>query len=321
VLFRFPDRFDLKSGQSMMLPFVSREVPMERVSLYQPETHPTHPLAAVEIQNDGDTGLPPGVLTLYEESALLKGTSFVGDAQIPVMGQGEKRMVSYALDSKTTIARSDKSETTQDRVTIEAGILHVSVRNRMETDYSVKAPEKEDRVVVIEHPKLDNYQLVTPDPKDVEVSNNRYRVRVSLKAGEKKTVPVIVESQNWQSYSIDGMATSQLDAFAGGTGKLDDDTRKLFEKLAAKRREMDAIDQKVYALDLQRSTIFEDQNRVRENLRSLNGKSDVQQRYLDKLNAQEDQISKIDAEKQKLQDDKQAKLTELKAMVADVKVK
>jgi hypothetical protein len=76
VLFRFPDRFDLKSGQSMMVPFVSREVPMERVSLYQPETHPTHPLAAVEIRNDGDSGLPPGVLTLYEESALLKGTSF-----------------------------------------------------------------------------------------------------------------------------------------------------------------------------------------------------------------------------------------------------
>src|SRR5262249_41035984 len=38
VLFRFPDRFDLKAGQSMMLPFVSRDVPMERVSLYQPET-------------------------------------------------------------------------------------------------------------------------------------------------------------------------------------------------------------------------------------------------------------------------------------------
>src|SRR5262249_52991273 len=30
VLFRFPDRFSLKSGQSMMLPFVSREVPMSR---------------------------------------------------------------------------------------------------------------------------------------------------------------------------------------------------------------------------------------------------------------------------------------------------
>ncbi|TAL29666.1 MAG: DUF4139 domain-containing protein, partial [Alphaproteobacteria bacterium] len=113
VLFRFPDHFDLKSGQSMMVPFVSREVPMERVSLYQPETHPTHPLAAVEIKNDGESGLPPGVLTLYEESELLKGTSFVGDAQLPVVGQGDKRLVSYALDSKTSIDRADKSASVQ----------------------------------------------------------------------------------------------------------------------------------------------------------------------------------------------------------------
>jgi len=320
VLFRFPDRFDLKSGQSMMLPFLSREVPMERVSLYQPETHPTHPLAAVEIQNDGETGLPPGVLTLYEESQLLKGTSFVGDAQVPVMGQGEKRMISYALDSKTTISRADKNESTQDRITISGGVLHVAVKTRLETDYTIKAPEKEDRTVVLEHPKLDNYQMVTPDPKEVEVSNNHYRVRVDLKAGEKKTIPVIVESQLWQSYGIEGMSTDQLLAYAGGTGKLDAATRKTFEALAAKRREMDAIDQKIYALDQQRSTIFEDQNRVRENLRALNGRSDIQQRYQDKLNQQEDQIAKIDADKLKLNEDKQAKLAELKEMIADIKV-
>lgn len=320
VLFRFPDRFDLKSGQSMMLPFLSREVPMERVSLYQPETHPTHPLAAVEIQNDGETGLPPGVLTLYEESQLLKGTSFVGDAQVPVMGQGEKRMISYALDSKTTISRADKNESTQDRITISAGVLHVSVKTRLETDYTIKAPEREDRTIVLEHPKLDNYQMVKPDPKDVEVSNNRYRVRVALNAGEKKTVPVIVESQLWQSYGIEGMSTDQLLAYAGGTGKLDAETRKTFEALAAKRREMDAIDQKIYALDQQRTVIFEDQSRVRQNLQALNGRSDIQQRYQDKLNQQEDQIAKIDADKQKLNEDKQAKLTELKKMIADMKV-
>ena len=320
VLFRFPDRFDLKSGQSMMLPFLSREVPMERVSLYQPETHPTHPLAAVEIQNDGDSGLPPGVLTLYEESALLKGTTFVGDAQVPVMGQGEKRMVSYALDSKTTISRTDKSASSEDRMTIAGGIMRVAVKTRMETTYTVKAPAKEDRTVILEHPKMGDYQIVTPDPKDVEVSGERYRIRVDLKAGEVKIVPVVLENKAWQAYSIDGMAANQLDAYATTAGKLDDATRKVFEKLAAKRREIDALDQKSYALDNQRNVIFEDQARVRENLKSLNGKSDVQQRYLEKLNTQEDQIGKIDAEKQKLADTRASLQAELIAMINDIKV-
>jgi hypothetical protein len=321
VLFRFPDHFDLKSGQSMMVPFVSREVPMERISLYQPETHPTHPLAAVEIKNDGESGLPPGVLTLYEESDLLKGTSFVGDAQLPVTGQGEKRLVSYALDSKTSIDRADKSASVQDKIAIESGIMRISFRSRNETNYTVKAPEKEARVVILEHPRMGaDYQIVTPDPKDVEVTADHYRIRVELKAGEKKVVPIVLENQLWQSYSLSGMGTEQLAAYATTQGKLDAETRKVFQKLADKRREMDALDQRGYALDNERQNIFSDQERVRENLKSLTAKSEVQQKYLDKLNDQEDQIEKIDKEKQKIAQERQERQNELSAMIAEIKI-
>lgn len=321
VLFRFPDQFDLKSGQSMMVPFVSREVPMERISLYQPETHPTHPLAAVEIKNDGDSGLPPGVLTLYEESALLKGTSFVGDAQLPVVSQGEKRLVSYALDSKTSIDRADKSTSVQDKIAIESGIMRISFRSRNETAYTVKAPEKEGRVVILEHPRLGaDYQIVTPDPKDIEVTANHYRIRVELKPGEKKVVPVVLENQLWQSYSLSGMGTDQLAAYATSQGKLDAETRNVFQKLAEKRREMDALDQRGYALDNERQAIFNDQQRVRENLKSLTAKSEVQQKYLDKLNDQEDQIEKIDKEKQKIAEERRERQKELNAMIAEIRI-
>jgi hypothetical protein len=320
VLFRFPDHFDLRSGQSMMVPFVSREVPMERVSLFQPETHPTHPLAAVDIKNDGDSGLPPGVLTLYEESALLKGTDFVGDAQLPVIGQGEKRLVSYALDSKTTIDRQEKSASSEDKVAISQGVLRISMRTRAETDYTVKAPEKEDRVVILEHPRMGDYQLVTPDPKDVEVTPDHYRIRVELKAGAKKTVPVVLETQTWQTYALTDMGTEQLTAYATTQGRLSAEDRKIFAKLADKRREIDAIDQKNARLDTERQRLFQDQQRVRENLRVLSGRSELQQKYLDKFNSQEDRIDKIDAEKQSLADGRQQKQDELNKMIADINI-
>lgn len=320
VLFRFPDRIDLKSGQSMMVPFVSRDIPMERVSLYQPETHATHPLAAVEIRNDGDTGLPPGVLTLYEESALLKGTAFVGDAQLPVVGPGEKRLVSYALDSKTAVKREDKSSSTEDKITISQGVIRTAVKQRTEAVYTIKAPEKEDRTVIIEHPRLYNYELAKPDPKDVEVTATHYRVKVPVKAGEKKTFPVVLESLQWQSWSIDGMATDQLLAYARSRGNLDEETRKAFAKLADMRREMDAIDRQVYALDQERGRIFEDQNRVRENLKSLDGKSDIQQKYLKKLEEQEDRIQSIDKEKEKLAAARRKKMAAMQEEIRDIKV-
>lgn len=320
VLFRFPDRFDLKSGQSMMLPFLSREVPMERVSLYQPETHPTHPLAAVEIKNDGDTGLPPGVLTLYEESDLLKGTAFVGDAQLAVLPQGDKRMVSYALDSKTTIDRSDKSNATEGQIAVENGILRIAVKNIAETTYTVKAPPKEARTVVIEHPKMYDYQLVTPDPKTTEVSGERYRIRVEVKAGDKAIVPVRLENTAWQSYSLDSLNADYLMTFAGRRGQLDADARKSFETLAAKRREMEAIDIKINALDQRRNQIFNDQQRIRENLQSLTEKSEVKQKYLNKLNEQEDKIAGIDTEKEALAAARILKQQELAELIAKIKI-
>ncbi len=318
VLFRFPDRFSLKSGQSMMLPFVSREVPMQRVALYQPDTHPRHPLAAVELTNDGETGLPPGVLTLYEESQMLSGTSFVGDANLAVVPRGDKRMVSYALDSKTTIDRDQKNQSSEGRISVSQGIMRTAMTTRFETVYTIKAPEKEDRTVVIEHPRMGDYQLVSPDPKDVEVTDTHYRVRVPVKAGEKKTFNVTLENQGWQSYAITGFSTAQLVAYATDRGKLDGDARKAFARMAAVRRKMDDIDQQSRELERQRNVIFQDQQRVRENLKSLSGASDVQQRYLRKLNEQEDQISKLDAARDEMVNQRRQQEEVLAKLIAEL---
>lgn len=321
VLFRFPDRISLKSGQSMMLPFISRDVPMSRISLYQPETHPTHPLAAVEIKNDGETGLPPGVLTLYEQSELVKGPAFVGDAQLPAVAAGDKRLISYALDSKTSIARADKTDTTQGRVSISQGVMKTAVTTRAETTYTIKAPPKEDREIVIEHPKRGDFKLVTPDPKDVEVTDSHYRLRVWVKAGETKVFPVVTENDSWQTYSIEGMPTDMLIAYAASSrGDLDAATRKVFEQMASLRRDMDAIDQKIMQLDQQRQTIFEDQERVRENLKSLTGKSDVQKKYLEKLEDQEDSIGKIDTTRRQLTEQRASKQAELQKLALNIKL-
>jgi hypothetical protein len=319
VLFRFPERLSLKSGQSMLLPFVSRDVPMERVSLYQPDTNPRHPLAAVEIKNDGETSLPPGVLTLYEDSKLLKGSSFAGDAQLPELGQGEKRLVSYALDSKTTIDREDKSISTEGEMTAERGVIRVAVKNRAETTYTIKAPAREGRTVIIEHPRSNDYKLVEPDPQAVEVTETHYRIKTTVKAGETRPLHVVLESTAWQSYSVDTLSAEQLDAYAGGYGNLAPETRKQFESIAVLRRELDGIDQKISAVEEQRQAIFQDQGRVRENLKSLGVKSEVQQKYLDKLNAQEDQVAQLDKQKQALSEQRRDKLTALQEKIAALK--
>lgn len=321
VLFHFPDRLTLDAGQSMLLPFLSQQMAMSRVDIYQPDTQAQHPLAAVELVNAGDSGLPPGILTLYEDSDSLKGTAYIGDAKLPALAAGEKRLVSYALDSKTSVDRRVDSDSTQGRITISGGVLNVQMKLREKTTYTVKVPPKEPRRVIIEHARRGDFTLVSPDPKEVEVTEGYYRLPLDLKAGEEKTLPVVLERTLWQQSAIIGMPLSDLLAYAGGRGELDRETRALFKELADARREMDILDAQIARLSQERDAIFADQARVRENLQSLNGTSDIQQRYLKKLDDQESQLGDIDAKLSKLRDDRAAKEAALKAKIADIEVK
>ncbi len=317
VLFHFPDKLSLQAGQSMMLPFVSRNVPMKRISLYQPETNARHPLASVEITNNGGSSLPPGILTLYAENPLLKGIDFVGDAQLSTLNKDEKRIVSYALDTKTTIDRVQKTTSTEGAMTASQGVIRTAVVYRAETDYTIKAPKDAPRTVVIEKSRMDgDYKLVEPDPKTVEVTAQNYRITVPVKAGATKTLRVVLENRVWESYGINSMSDDQLMAYASGNNGLSRATRKAFVEIAGLRRALDDINQKIDLVSSRRNEIFQDQARIRENLRSLTGKSAIRQKYLDELDAQETRINKLAQEKQDLVQQRQAKRAELQGKIA-----
>ena len=74
----------------------------------------------MRLANDGETGLPPGVLTLYErgDGAL----TYVGDARMGPVAGGQQRLLSFAVDTKVTIERQAASAQT-----IATGIISGSV--------------------------------------------------------------------------------------------------------------------------------------------------------------------------------------------------
>src|SRR5690606_32021944 len=101
-LFRVPEPVTVASGYSLLVPVVDRTVPADLVALYQQQIHATHPLASVHLTNDGETGLPPGILTLYERDAA-GSVSYIGDARLGALPAGESRLLSFAVDQKVTV--------------------------------------------------------------------------------------------------------------------------------------------------------------------------------------------------------------------------
>ena len=320
ILFRFPKTFDLAAGHSLMLPFVSRELPIEHVWLYQPETHATHPLAALRIRNNGETGLPPGIVTLFDENLNVGASHFVGDARLPALPKSEERLVSFALDTKTLIDKEDKSTTHQGTITISGGVLAATTKYRVKTKYTINAPAEEARMVMLEHPRQHQYQLVQPSPEDVETTKTHYRIPMPVKSGESKAMNVILERDRQQSMRILDLSYQQLNAYTTATHQLDQSTRELFEKLAGMRLAVDKIDTEIRRLDDKRQTIFSDQQRIRENLSAVPKNSDIGQRYLEQLNNQEDKLEAMVARHTKLEAEKSTQLEKLKNFIAGIRV-
>lgn len=293
VIFTFPTPVTVESGHSLLVPFVGRDVPAERVAYWQPETHPVHPLATVILSNDGQTGLPPGVITLYERGAD-GAVAYVGDAQLSVLPAGETRLISYALDQKVTVRAENRGTQTVTAVSIAQGVMTLTSREVNRTTYEIEGPATEERVVLIEHPRWNGWTLVEPDEEQIEVTPNRYRAKVALSAGGEADFAFAFERPVTQRIALANLDESQLLYYIDST-YLPDAGKEQLKLLVGLRQDLNARRRELQELQIKIDQIVVDQGRLRENLKSVPAESDLQRRYLEELGRQEDELARLRA--------------------------
>ena len=209
VIIRVPYPVSAAAGHSLMVPIVSENIPAERVSLFQPATHPRHPLASLRLTNDGANGLPPGILTLYETTAAF-GTAFIGDARLAAFPAGDERLVSFAVDQKMTVDSEVRQSERIIAAKIADGILELRVSERARTRYTIEGAAKEPRVVLIEHPVRPDWKIVAPDAASVETTGEQYRIRQELEAGARVVLDVIQERPVFRHHELLELGDDQL---------------------------------------------------------------------------------------------------------------
>jgi hypothetical protein len=291
VSFKFPQPINIGAGRTLSVPIIDREVPVKRLALYQPETHERHPLAAIEIRNDGTTGLPPGILTIYERGAGGQA-AYVGDARLAGLPVGDKRLLSYALDTRTIVERDADQTRRIVKGTITNGIFRYTVANTQTTIWRVKPPANEGRNMLLEQPGYSGWTVVKPDPKSVEISENRFRVAASIPAGTQTKVELVLERPVEESMQLSSASSETIAAFARNT-ELDKATRDAFARIMSLQSDVARHQQRLAILDNERKTIVSDQERLRGNLGSVPRDSDLYKRYLAKLEEQENALEKL----------------------------
>ncbi|MEA2802170.1 MAG: hypothetical protein QOE49_2265 [Rhodospirillaceae bacterium] len=301
VVFKYPRTVNVDNGRTLSIPIIDRQVPAQRLALYQAETAARNPLAAIRLTNDGDSGLPPGIITLYERDKA-GYVAYVGDARLSGFPVGETRLLAYALDEKITVER-DAAQTERIATgTIAQGALRLSRVIRQTVTYRVRGPAKEPRQLIVVQRRLPGWTLVKPDIKNVELSEGNYRVPFQLPGGDQtQTFEVVQEQTQQQELRLVDGAADQIRVYAQAR-EFDDKTRAALVNVLHLQGAVTDAQRKVAEADAERQQIIQEQARLRDNLARVPANSDLQRRYLATLDKQETELEVIakrraDAEK------------------------
>jgi len=292
VVFKFPRAVSVENGRTLSIPIIDRQVPALRLALYQADTAARNPLAAIRLTNDGESGLPPGVITIYERDKA-GYVAYVGDARLSGFPTGETRLLAYALDEKIVIER-DVAQTDQLATgTIANGALRLSRVVRQTTTYRVRGPAKEPRQLIVVQRRLPGWTLSKPDSKGVELSEGNYRIPFQLPGGDQtQTFEVVQEQTQQQEVRLVESATDQIRVYAQAR-EFDAKTRDALSRVLQLQQAVAEAQRKVTQVDGERQQIVQEQARLRDNLARVPANSDLQRRYLATLDKQETELEAI----------------------------
>lgn len=291
LLYRFPAKLSLATGHTMMVPFVDRAVTATRTWLYQPDTAARRPLAAVRVRNDGDSGLPPGIVTAYDAAAD-GNVNFVGDAQLPLLPKGTFKFVTFALDAKTDIRREDKGVLRTVLGNAVNGVLTLTTRSRRTIAYEVTAPADEDREILVEEPRPTGWKPA-PESKDVEETPTRFRHRIVAAKGQTAKATLGIERIDSETVALTSLGAEEILARIRGLQNESAALKDTVAKLGAIVAEINKARSQRSQLDAERKKMGEDQERIRRNLQSVGQGSDLGRQYIETLKKQEERFAEI----------------------------
>ncbi|HEX4621352.1 MAG TPA: hypothetical protein VH208_07280, partial [Myxococcaceae bacterium] len=286
----------LPRQKSALLPIVNKDAGGTRCSIYNERTQAKFPLLGLKFKNTSGLHLMQGPITVFE------GSNYAGDARILDVEPNEERLISYAVDlgaEVNPVPSSDNGRLVQ--VKVVKGILHSQTKVRETKTYTIVNRNDSERLVLVEHPVRNDFHLTDDTNKPAETASDVYRFEVKVPAGKTATQVVTEERIVNEQVQLTNSNDDQIRFFLSSTVS----SPKVKEglKQALELRGAQAATQRQIA-DKQRELkdITDDQARLRANLKEMPPTAAAYKRYLDKFDAQETQIEKLQDDIKKMQE-------------------
>jgi hypothetical protein len=304
----------IRKGQSALVPILSAEVEAERVSLWSASSTSRHPLRAVWLTNTTGLTLDSGSFSVVESQA------FAGEGLIEPLKAGERRLLSFATDLGVIVdARGDDAPEPVVRVEISRGVVIQRTQQRQRRVYTARNQNDEPRELVIEHPVRDGWALeggITPD----ETTPDRHRFRVSIAPQTAVTLTVDESRPIETRYDVSSVTDDVVGVLVREKA-IDAGTEAALRTVVERKNDVSRLASEIASRETEVQSIGRDQERVRENMRSLRGTSEERQllqRYVRQLDEQEDRLGALRREVAALTAERQQAQAELDRFIQGI---
>ncbi|MCC7153333.1 MAG: hypothetical protein IT161_02090 [Bryobacterales bacterium] len=295
--YKFPAAVTAKKGESAMIPFLQQKVAARKLLIYSDRSQP-NPRSAVEVNNNTGKTLDGGPITVYQSGA------YAGEALMETLKSGDKRLISYAVDLGTRVTTNfDTGAQVVREVRANRGTLTTRTAVEATTTYSLTNVDPREKTVIVEHPVRAEFKLLKPAAGETTAKHYRFNVRVPAQGSAKLTVTE--EQVLEESEAISSITTDHLFAYVRSKS-LGAAARKQLEDVIEKKRAIAESDQVIAQATAEINETSRDQERIRQNINSLNrvsGQQEQVQRYANELAKQDASLAvlrdRIAAERKK----------------------
>jgi hypothetical protein len=229
---------------------------------------------------------------------------------------GDKRLLSYAVDLGTRITTQfDSKGDVVREIHVKRGVLTAKTADVETKTYTIRNVDQKAKTLIIEHPARPEYTLL--ERKPTEKTAGAYRFEVKLAAGATEKFPVIEERVYDNTLVVTNLANDVLVTYTQNKN-LSDAGRQQLTAILDKKRQIAANDAEKQRAEAQINNIVRDQDRIRQNINSLNhvsGQQDQVQKYAAQLATQEGQLATLRDRQSELDRKKAALQSELNSLI------
>jgi hypothetical protein len=294
--YKLKDPITIRKNRSALVPIVQSTITAEKVSIWNDQAGLPRPQRALWLTNSSGLTLDGGSFSVMEEE------TFAGEGILDPVRPGEKRLVSYATD--LALNASSRKATEQQRVSrvrVSHGVMTHENEIREKKTYTFRNEDTSARSVIIEHPVRTGYTLRSQtQPVETTAVWMRFRMQVE----PKQTAALEVEEARvlHTDYALTNLNSAQVDLFVHQQS-VNKTVEDALRKILAQKNVVSELDDKKTVREQDMQKIFDDQQRLRENMKALRGSAEEKallQRYTQQLSEQENQLEKLRKETDQL---------------------